>query len=137
MSGVQRLSHTHTPQQCGVAFPAVPVACYSAAHWRRKLLVAMPLLSSGQALPDLEFSDSITFRSPEASAQLSRETSSDISTNPAAQCISCSRAILLYCRFFPSQAWQDYYYAGLRDHFHYHRDIIANASKIVHYLHSR
>ena len=40
-------------------------------------------------------------------------------------------------RFFPSQAWQDFYYAGLRDGFHYHRDIIANASKIVHAIHTQ
>mmetsp|Transcript_16668 Transcript_16668/g.49845 ORF Transcript_16668/g.49845 Transcript_16668/m.49845 type:complete len:554 (-) Transcript_16668:1366-3027(-) len=36
--------------------------------------------------------------------------------------------------YFPSDAWQDYYYAGLRDHFHFHHDIFANASRVIHHV---
>lgn len=39
--------------------------------------------------------------------------------------------------FWPTQGWQDYYMAGMRDHFHFHHDIVANASRIVHHLHKR
>lgn len=39
--------------------------------------------------------------------------------------------------YFPSQAWQDFYYAQLRDHFHYRRDLIYNASVVVHSLKKR
>ena len=27
--------------------------------------------------------------------------------------------------------------AGMRDHFHFHHDIVANASRLVHHLHKR
>lgn len=45
--------------------------------------------------------------------------------------------ITVYRRFWPTQGWQDYYMAGMRDHFHFHHDIVANASRIVHHLHKR
>ncbi len=41
------------------------------------------------------------------------------------------------CRYWPTQGWQDFMYAGLRDHFHYHRDIVANASRLAHHLHRK
>mmetsp|Transcript_20291 Transcript_20291/g.61131 ORF Transcript_20291/g.61131 Transcript_20291/m.61131 type:complete len:543 (+) Transcript_20291:2432-4060(+) len=36
--------------------------------------------------------------------------------------------------YFPTQGWQDYYYAQMRDHFHYRRDLVHNASEVVYHL---
>lgn len=44
---------------------------------------------------------------------------------------------LLRRRYWPTLGWQDYYMGGMRDHFHFHRDIVANASRIVHHIRQR